>query len=1315
MLKLNGAPTFDLRYSLSYLQFVILPRTSNYPGIYDGWSATSNDQSQHRVKGATGAECLWSVASPAERIAPVCVLLSETPAQVNLMALGLLVSKVGQNTLISSRTHGPYENSSPGCSIFSCRNDEFVHFRRTSNRLDRVTRTCRVLHHESIRLLRAYFSTLASDQTSLYKEAVGCLKVGEALRHKKLGLAVLGTLPFVLREYVYVDALGILDGFIFTFPAPLHSIIWGFMGISGLLLRCSFQPKLRRITSPFAVMFPFISDNMDGNSPNTSRNSGFNPPHRQNCSTTSTMRAGVEVPGKEPDKKRASRYQRHPNQALKEITRPCNTVDGGVFSEMPELLESKDFVLMSGLPVILPNVVRDVASCELMYRGHTAATFFIDAEVLLHKNTSHLPLCTLKLGATLPIFSWQIQPFRLQRQLTNCCAEDLLDSMTLYDNLAAATHFYCAGERLRLMYPSLSIFPWDLRGCWNRRKTTSDKRLKLGSRPLEEIHYTCPRATQGSAPDRLWPERGGGVGWRVGYVAGVSERTSNGARRDNSGERIKGLGAELDATAIRQEDAAASVHSRGRRYENTSQVIRVSMEQRWNEGVGEMGDPREDPPTYGIALVGGEQANCSTTVAPFLYRYQLLYYIALHPLQFMLCYTRARGLNIQHCHIGGFDSVAFCESAQRDVIPICPYWRRSCCCVNTVFTPVDDPFRFGSRRGYSRMFVFGKYCRLRRWLAGSLVLLPIQIRFTAGLLPHVCVLELLQPPPVVGRFARIAPHSGSVHGRVTPACLCLGNTADSAGGWQVRLYCSPFRFGSRRGYSRMFVFGKYCRLCRWLAGSLVLLPIQVRFTAGLLPHVCVWEILQILPAVGRFARIAPHSGSVHGGVTPACFCVWEILQTLPVVDRFARIAPHSGSVHGGVTPAFARIAPHSGSVHGGVTPACFCVWEILQTLPVVDRFARIAPHSGSVHGGVTPACLCLGNTADSAGGWQVRSYCSSFPPPSYSAAAFLSCHACAESLFVEHYLTGWLGDLLLALEISPTLNTKHKAIPLGGMCKPLANGKTDGHLWKRLLKHALNSAKLPRARQMCRKRASGKLILRTAVEVHADDDDVECGSPRRAASMDDRDQERCRKRWDSGRNVQQQENIRRLIDNARFSEDRPKPRPKRVWTEEQRRAYLMMTDIRASCFATRKVKRGEIWVTLNIEVLRANEDEAHETTETLHALCVGAGEWDLWTVEWKNSKDELLKDAITALMKCEETLFPNLHILLEILATLPLSTASVERSFSTLKRLKTYLRNSTGEDRLNRLAVISIHRYAYHLNDYILLGKFAKNRRMLVI
>uniref|UniRef100_A0A6P7G7E9 Zinc finger MYM-type protein 1-like n=1 Tax=Diabrotica virgifera virgifera TaxID=50390 RepID=A0A6P7G7E9_DIAVI len=51
-----------------------------------------------------------------------------------------------------------------------------------------------------------------------------------------------------------------------------------------------------------------------------------------------------------------------------------------------------------------------------------------------------------------------------------------------------------------------------------------------------------------------------------------------------------------------------------------------------------------------------------------------------------------------------------------------------------------------------------------------------------------------------------------------------------------------------------------------------------------------------------------------------------------------------------------------------------------------------------------------------------------------------------------------------------------------------------------------------------------------------------------------------------------------------------------------------------------------------------------------------------------------------------------MKILLGILAVLPVTTASVERSFSTLKRLKTYLRNSIGEERLTSLVLLSIHR-----------------------
>lgn len=68
------------------------------------------------------------------------------------------------------------------------------------------------------------------------------------------------------------------------------------------------------------------------------------------------------------------------------------------------------------------------------------------------------------------------------------------------------------------------------------------------------------------------------------------------------------------------------------------------------------------------------------------------------------------------------------------------------------------------------------------------------------------------------------------------------------------------------------------------------------------------------------------------------------------------------------------------------------------------------------------------------------------------------------------------------------------------------------------------------------------------------------------------------------------------------------------------------------------------------------------------------------------------KNALDALKKCNEMIFPSTFKLLQILATLPVTTANSERSFSTLKRLKTYLRNTTCENRLNGLALLNIYR-----------------------
>ncbi|CAH1722585.1 zinc finger MYM-type protein 1-like [Aphis gossypii] len=54
--------------------------------------------------------------------------------------------------------------------------------------------------------------------------------------------------------------------------------------------------------------------------------------------------------------------------------------------------------------------------------------------------------------------------------------------------------------------------------------------------------------------------------------------------------------------------------------------------------------------------------------------------------------------------------------------------------------------------------------------------------------------------------------------------------------------------------------------------------------------------------------------------------------------------------------------------------------------------------------------------------------------------------------------------------------------------------------------------------------------------------------------------------------------------------------------------------------------------------------------------------------------------------------FPLYVQILKLFLTLPTNTSTCERSFSTLKRIKTYLRSTTGQDRLNNLAILYVHR-----------------------
>lgn len=108
-------------------------------------------------------------------------------------------------------------------------------------------------------------------------------------------------------------------------------------------------------------------------------------------------------------------------------------------------------------------------------------------------------------------------------------------------------------------------------------------------------------------------------------------------------------------------------------------------------------------------------------------------------------------------------------------------------------------------------------------------------------------------------------------------------------------------------------------------------------------------------------------------------------------------------------------------------------------------------------------------------------------------------------------------------------------------------------------------------------------------------------------------------------------------------------------------------------------------------------------------------ELDLWKQKWSRVKDEtpnatIPSTAAEGLAACDRDSFPTIHALLTIMLCMPVSTASAERSFSTLRRLKTWLRSRIGEQRLLGLALLNVHRDIPVSVDSV-IDRFAKSKK----
>jgi hypothetical protein len=111
-------------------------------------------------------------------------------------------------------------------------------------------------------------------------------------------------------------------------------------------------------------------------------------------------------------------------------------------------------------------------------------------------------------------------------------------------------------------------------------------------------------------------------------------------------------------------------------------------------------------------------------------------------------------------------------------------------------------------------------------------------------------------------------------------------------------------------------------------------------------------------------------------------------------------------------------------------------------------------------------------------------------------------------------------------------------------------------------------------------------------------------------------------------------------------------------------------------------------------------------------------ELDLWKQKWNSDSQKAteLNTAEKALEFADIDFYPNIRALLQVMATLPVTSCECERSISMLRLVKSPLRSSMGQDRLNGLAMLYYHRLV-DITPEEVVEEFALShpRRMLLV
>ncbi|CAG2239243.1 unnamed protein product [Mytilus edulis] len=106
-------------------------------------------------------------------------------------------------------------------------------------------------------------------------------------------------------------------------------------------------------------------------------------------------------------------------------------------------------------------------------------------------------------------------------------------------------------------------------------------------------------------------------------------------------------------------------------------------------------------------------------------------------------------------------------------------------------------------------------------------------------------------------------------------------------------------------------------------------------------------------------------------------------------------------------------------------------------------------------------------------------------------------------------------------------------------------------------------------------------------------------------------------------------------------------------------------------------------------------------------------EVERWIVRWDIAADPKPSTLSETLPVTNSDLYPNIYICLLILVTMPVTTATAERSFSVMRRVKTYVRSTMHTERLSGLSILHAYKH-WEIDTEKVIDTFAvkKKRRL---